>query len=77
MNNMETKELLALPLAKRLEVMEALWDSLSHDDSGVYVSPEWHETVLQRRAEALDSGLETTSAWTEAKVRIRKVTGTG
>ena len=74
---METKEILALPLAKRIEVMEALWDSMSRGDAGAYVSPAWHESVLADRALSLDQGLETTSPWSDAKARIREITGKG
>lgn len=73
---METKDIFALPLAKRLEVMEALWESMSRDDGG-YVSPAWHESVLDDRARSLDQGIEATSPWSEAKARIRETTGKG
>ena len=72
-NRVETKEILALPLAKRLEVMEALWDSMSRGDAGEYVSPAWHESILADRARALDQGLMATSPWNEAKARIREI----
>ena len=68
---METKEILALPLAKRLAVMEALWDSISRGDEGEFVSPAWHESILADRARALDQGLITASPWSEAQARIR------
>ena len=70
---MDTREIVALPLARRLEVMEALCDSLSGDDA---VSPTWHEPILIDRARALDEGRETTSSWSKAKARIRKAAGT-
>ena len=74
---METKEILALPLAKRLAVMEALWDSISRGDEGEFVSPAWHESILADRARALDQGLITASPWSEAKARIRETIGKG
>ena len=76
-NSVETKEILTLPLAKRLEVMEALWDSMSRGDAGEYVSPAWHESILADRARVLDQGLMATSPWNEAKTRIRETTGKG
>ena len=69
---MDTKELLALPLAQRLEVMEALWNTLRRDDAVASVSPPWHEPLLAARAKALDQGVESTSSWSEAKARIAK-----
>ncbi len=74
---METKEILALPLAKRLEIMEALWDSMSRGDAGEYVAPAWHESVLADRASLLDQGVEATSLWSDAKARLREIVGKG
>ena len=71
---METKDILTLPLAKRLEIMEALWQSLCIGDAGEYASPAWHESVLADRARLLDRGLETIGLWSEAKARIRETT---
>ena len=72
---MDTKEIVALPLARRLEVMEALWNSFCQGDSATSVSPTWHEHILADRANALNNGTETTSPWSEAKARIRKSAG--
>lgn len=50
--------------------MERLWDALrAHADSGII--PAWHKDVLAERLRRLDSGSEPTSAWAEAKERIR------
>lgn len=72
---MQTAELIALPLAERLQVMEALWESLCHDapDS---LSPTWHADVLDARAKALDSGADPTSAWVDVKQRLNAKTNT-
>jgi Putative addiction module component len=72
---MDTTELLALPLAQRLEVMEALWDSLSRGDGAAFPSPSWHEPLLATRALALDQGAAQVSDWSEAKARVRARTG--
>ena len=69
---METAELTALPLADRLRVMEALWDSLCRGAPSEAPVPGWHAEVLSARAHALDAGTEPTSAWADAKKRIRE-----
>ena len=42
---MQTAELVALPLAERLQAMEALWDSLCRDQTQAHAVPTWHESV--------------------------------
>ena len=71
---MHTDHITNLPLAQRLQMMEALWDSLSRDASISAAIPEWHEKVLAQRAQRLDAGLEPISPWAEAKQRIREQT---
>lgn len=71
---MHTDHITTLPLAQRLQIMEALWDSLSSDASFAATIPAWHEKVLAQRAQQLDLGLEPISPWTEAKQRIREQT---
>ena len=68
---MQTAELVALPLAERLQAMEALWDSLCRDQPQTPVVPAWHQEELNKRAAALDSGEEVATPWEEAKERIR------
>jgi putative addiction module component (TIGR02574 family) len=67
---MQTADLTALPLAERLQAMEALWESLCRDAPDSVLSPAWHADVLDARAKALDSGAEPTSAWADVKQRI-------
>lgn len=67
---MQTAELVALPLAERLQAMEALWESLCRDAPDGVFTPPWHAEVLDARAKALDSGADPTSPWAEAKQRL-------
>ena len=64
---MNMAELSTLPLAQRLEAMEVLWESLSHD-SAYDPSPAWHADVLAQRVSEIESGQ--TTAWADAKGRI-------
>ena len=45
---MQTAELVALPLAERLQAMEALWDSLCRDPAQAQTVPNWHQDVLSQ-----------------------------
>lgn len=67
---MQASELISLPLAERLQAMEALWESLCRDAPDQMLSPAWHTDVLTARAQALDSGADPTSAWADVKQRL-------
>lgn len=49
-NNMTQQE--------KLKTMEALWDSLAHDESEL-ASPDWHGEVLAARRSKIESGAAT------------------
>lgn len=44
-----------LSSAERLEAMEALWDSLIHDENELN-SPDWHGEILKQRKKDIDNG---------------------
>jgi putative addiction module component (TIGR02574 family) len=69
---MQTAELVALPLAERLQAMEALWDSLCREQSQASVVPTWHADELGKRMAAIEKGEVITVPWEEAKERIRR-----
>ena len=69
---MQTADLVALPLAQRLQAMEALWESLCKDSDQAQIVPTWHQEVLGQRLESLNAGIEIVSPWEEAKDRIRQ-----
>lgn len=73
---MVTADIADLPVAERLKLMEALWDSLCKSDSGVE-SPAWHGAVLDERMRLIDSGADAVTSWQEAKERIRRQTRAG
>jgi len=72
---MTTIDIAELPVAEKLRLMEKLWDALSTQAENAVV-PAWHQEVLARRLEHLESGGETTP-WTQAKERIRAQTRAG
>ncbi|MCX8087345.1 MAG: addiction module protein [Rhodocyclaceae bacterium] len=65
-------DIASLPLAEKLSLMEALWDSLCRETSECPPIPAWHEAVLAERLERLASGAESVSPWSEAKERLRE-----
>jgi hypothetical protein len=64
---MNMAKLSTLPLAQRLEAMEVLWESLSHD-SAYDPSPAWHADVMAQRVREIGAGQATD--WADAKARI-------
>jgi hypothetical protein len=64
---MDMAELAKLPLAQRIEAMEVLWDSLTHDDA-YDPSPAWHADLLADRVREIEDGK--TMPWNEAKALI-------
>lgn len=64
---MDMAELTKLPLAQRIEAMEVLWDSLTHDDA-YDPSPAWHADLLADRMRDIEDGK--TMPWNEAKTLI-------
>ena len=70
---MTTIDIAELPVAEKLRLMEALWDSLRvrAEDAAI---PAWHQQVLAQRLQSLDSGGDTTTPWAQAKERIRAQT---
>lgn len=52
MNKVQIKK---MSTVERLQVMEALWESLLEEESRI-VSPAWHEDVLEERKRKLKRG---------------------
>jgi putative addiction module component (TIGR02574 family) len=64
---------LALPDAARLELIEALIDSVQPPD-GPPFDESWRE-VIRRRSAELDAGTVATVPWAEVKRRAREAAG--
>ena len=74
---MASTDIVAMPVAERLQLMETLWDSLCARTDAEFKSPGWHGDVLAERTRRLDNGEEAISTWKEAKERIRAKTKAG
>ena len=52
---MTIAEISKMSVLERLQTMEALWDSLTHESTEIK-SPAWHGDVLSKRKEKIESG---------------------
>ena len=52
---MTIAEISKMSVIERLQTMEALWDSLTHESTEVN-SPAWHEDVLSQREKIIKNG---------------------
>ncbi len=52
---MTIAEISKMSVLERLQTMEALWDSLTREPTGIK-SPKWHEEMLSDRKEKIESG---------------------
>ncbi|MFZ2450344.1 MAG: addiction module protein [Methylovulum miyakonense] len=50
---MNTSEIIRISQFERLQTIEAIWDSLIHDNSEIE-SPEWHQDMLAARKRKID-----------------------
>jgi len=68
---MTTVDIVAMPVAEKLKLMETLWDALCTQSASDVTTPAWHGEVLEERLRRLASGEEAMVPWKEAKERIR------
>ncbi len=54
-NTMNTIEISGMSTIERLQTMEAIWDSLIHENSEIE-SPEWHQDILVARKLNIEEG---------------------
>ncbi|QTA83695.1 Putative addiction module component, CHP02574 [Desulfonema limicola] len=52
---MMIKEIKQMDIIKRIQLMEALWDSLLYDETD-FQAPEWHKNILSERKRKIDEG---------------------
>ncbi len=59
-----------MSVEEKLQTMEVLWDSLSHDPD-VIESPQWHGEILAQREQAIERGEDEFEDWETAKKQLR------
>ena len=66
MTILEMETVLKLPRSEKLQMMETLWEDLSHPDMELN-SPDWHRQVLEETQQRNEAPLD----WSEAKQQLR------
>lgn len=64
-------DLLALPVAEKLDIIEQLWDSLTAADKDELPLTEWQRQELDRRIDHLDEHPDETIPWEDVKRQLR------
>ena len=64
-------EILRLPAAERLRLVEDVWDSLAESPDAVGV-PDWHREELDRRL--ADPSEQATLSWQDVQARLGRPT---
>jgi putative addiction module component (TIGR02574 family) len=64
------EELLALPVADKLDLIELLWDSLRADEKDNLPLPGWHREELDRRLDELEKNPDDSIPWEDVKRRL-------
>ena len=72
MTAIQLQELLHLPAAERLELIEALWDSLAESGEAMLDVPEAHQAELERRWAQHEKNPADTVSWDEVKAGLLK-----
>ncbi|HXT21281.1 MAG TPA: addiction module protein [Thermoanaerobaculia bacterium] len=62
-----------LPLEERLELVEALWDSIASKDIDSLPTLDWHREEIARRLAEYDSDPEAGSSWEEVRARLERL----
>ena len=63
---MSIVEVRQLPLAEKIEIMEAIWEDLRAQAERVPV-PQWHRDLLNERRKAVEEGREEVFDWDSIK----------
>jgi putative addiction module component (TIGR02574 family) len=71
MKSVSVAELLELPVAERIRLVELLWDSIAAVPEAVSISDEW-KVELNRRLVEFEADPEAGSPWEEVRDRILK-----
>ena len=52
---MNIQEIKRMDIIERIQLMEAIWDSLLYDETDIQ-APEWHKNILSERKKKIDEG---------------------
>jgi putative addiction module component (TIGR02574 family) len=63
------QDLRQLPVLERIQLVEALWDTIAEDSPGVGLTPE-HIAELDRRLDAFEAQPSAGTPWEIARERI-------
>lgn len=69
---MTTADIAAMPVAEKLKLMEALWDSLCAPTDKNVESPPWHAAALKQAENEVAAGTARFVDWAEAKDGLRR-----
>lgn len=65
------KSLLELPAEERLQLAQALWDSVEPEEEARFVKlPAWQHEILRQRLEDLEKNPDDGQPWEEVKAEI-------
>ena len=63
------EEVLRLPVAERIRIVEAIWDSIADSPEALDLSDE-QKAELDRRLEGLEKNPDACSPWSEVRDRV-------
>ena len=63
-------DLLALPLAEKLNLIEQLWDSLTSPERDALPVPAWHRDELDERQADIDENPGQSVPWDDVKQQL-------
>jgi putative addiction module component (TIGR02574 family) len=69
MKTITASDIAEMPIQKRIELVEDIWDSIAEMLETVEI-PEWHRKELDKRLEAYHANPGEGSPWQEVKKRI-------
>lgn len=68
---MSIAELRQLPADEKLKIIEALWSDLEADEPS-FVSPDWHQEILQKTDAEFAARKVEVPDWQDAKKELQK-----
>ena len=69
MSTIDLPSVLELPLQKRLQIVEAIWDSIALESSGLKLQP-WQVEELDRRVAEFEADPTEGVSWDEVQRRV-------